>query len=223
MKAFEFPEPKNHKAFPVAAPGIPMIGAAAFATLIFALLDWTWLAALGLLATFFIAWFFRDPDRAVPVVEKGFVSPADGRVLFVKKVDDPVYYNGSCLKISIFMSVFNVHVNRTPVSGAVTDVTYWPGKFFSANLDKASSDNERNAVYMTASTGERICFVQVAGLVARRIICRVTKGDTLDRGMRFGMICFGSRLDVYVPEESIVSVKKGDRVKAGETLLGYFK
>jgi len=125
------------------------------------------------------------------------------------------------LKVSIFMSVFNVHVNRMPDSGRVTDIVYHPGKFFSANLDKASRDNERNAVSLEISRGRKLIVVQVAGLIARRIICRIRKGDLLRRGERFGLICFGSRLDVYFPPDTVPAVAPGDKVLAGKSILGH--
>ncbi|MEE9567150.1 MAG: phosphatidylserine decarboxylase, partial [Desulfobacteria bacterium] len=125
------------------------------------------------------------------------------------------------LKVSIFMSVFNVHVNRMPDSGRVTDVIYYPGKFFSANLDKASRNNERNAVSVEISGGRKLIVVQVAGLIARRIICKIRKGDLLRRGERFGLICFGSRLDVYLPADTVPAVSAGDKVLAGNSILGH--
>ena len=136
-------------------------------------------------------------------------------------VDNSRFFEGTCTKTSIFMSVFNVHVNRVPHEGVVKKISYYPGKFFLANLDKASLENEHNAVYLETIDGEKICVVQVAGLIARRIICKVQEGDRVYRGQRFGMICFGSRLDVYLPTDSKLNVVVGDRVKAGISVLGY--
>ncbi len=223
MKEFVWSDPPGQTAFPVAKAGYPFIFAAAFATAVFALLGLVVPALFGLLATICICCFFRDPDRVTPNIEDAVVSPADGKVVFVDKVSHNPYIEGPALKISVFMTVFNVHVNRVPFGGTVTDVVYRPGKFFSANLDKASDDNERNAVIVDTERGSRICFVQIAGLVARRIICPVTAGDALVKGQRFGMICFGSRLDVYLPTDASPGVQIGDKVRAGTSILGYLK
>lgn len=196
------------------------MGIAAFATAVFALLGMTFPALTGLAATFFIGYFFRDPDRVVPDREGVVVSPADGKVIIVETVAKGRFCTESCLKVSIFMSIFNVHVNRIPFAGEIARVAYFPGKFFSANLDKASADNEHNAVFLKTDKGRDICFVQIAGLVARRILCHVQEGQKVNRGQRFGLICFGSRLDVYLPADTDISVRVGDRVKAGTTVLG---
>ena len=219
MNSYIQPEPRSHSAFPIAKAGYPFIAAAGFTTAVFALLQLTVLALLGLLTTFFIVYFFRDPDRLIPR-ESGVVSPADGKVIKVTDVDETPYYEGACKKVSIFMSIFNVHVNRIPHGGEITRIAYHPGKFFAANLDKASSDNEHNAVIVKTPDGKMISTVQVAGLVARRIICTVQKGDTVIRGQRFGMICFGSRLDVYLPPDFVSEITTGSTVKAGTTILG---
>lgn len=221
MEEFVWPDPPGQTAFPVAKAGYPFIFTAAFSTAVFALLGLVGPALLGLFATLCICGFFRDPDRVVPNVENGVVSPADGKVIFVGAVDENPYLEGKALKISVFMTVFNVHVNRVPFAGKILHVAYHPGKFFSANLDKASDDNERNAVLLETGPGERLCFVQIAGLIARRIICHVKPGDTVRRGQRFGLICFGSRLDVYLPAGAAPCVKVGDKVRAGASLLGH--
>ncbi len=213
-------EPTSRYAFPIAKAGLPFVGIAAFATAVFALLGMAFLALTGLAATFFICYFFRDPDRAIPDRDAAVVSPADGKVVKVETVEKGRFCNASCLKISIFMSIFNVHVNRVPLNGEIARVSYFPGKFFSANLDKASSDNEHNAVFLKTDQGREICFVQIAGLVARRIICYVQEGQKVNRGQRFGLICFGSRLDVYLPVDTDIAVSVGDRVSAGTTVLG---
>jgi phosphatidylserine decarboxylase len=221
MDKFSLPESPGRFAFPVASAGYPLIFAAAFATGVLALLQLRALALLGLAATFFIAYFFRDPDRAVPVSDGAVISPADGRVVIAGKVDNTLFYDGSCQKVSIFMSVFNVHVNRIPHEGQVEKIEYHPGKFVNASRDKASEDNERNAVFVITEKGRRYCVVQIAGLIARRIICHIQAGDTVHRGRRFGMICFGSRLDVYLPADATINVAVGDRVKAGTSIVGY--
>jgi len=220
MDKFSWTDPPSHTAFPVASAGYPFIFAAAFTTAVFALLGLTVLALIGLVVIFFICYFFRDPDRVIPNHSGGVVSPADGKVILAGPVENSPFYEGTCLKISIFMTIFNVHVNRIPHEGQIKAVSYHPGKFFSANLDKASKDNEHNAVFMETDQGRQICFVQIAGLIARRIICKVHKGDKMVRGQRFGIICFGSRLDVYLPHDTKLKVGVGDRVKAGTSVLG---
>ena len=220
MQRFTWPDPPQQTAFPIARPGWPFIAAAAFATAVFALLGMKIMAVLMLTVAACICGFFRDPDRVVPRVEGGVVSPADGRIIVCEKVADSGFYDGECLKISIFMSVFNVHVNRMVVDGRVSDVAYHPGKFFSANLDKASRENEHNALFVEASSGRRFVVVQIAGLIARRIVCGVQPGDELKRGQRFGLICFGSRLDVYLPPDARAEVQIGQKVRAGTSLLG---
>jgi len=220
MNKYSCPDPASQSAFPIARPGYSFIGAAAFTTFVFALLGLIIPALLGLAATFFIIYFFRDPDRTVPNGGGLVVSPADGKVVAAGTVENSTYYKGTCLKISVFMSVFNVHVNRMPCKGKVKKIIYNPGKFISANLDKASKENEQNAVYLETEEGKEICTVQIAGLIARRIICKVQESDEVNRGQRFGMICFGSRLDVYLPKDSKLNVAVGDIVKAGTTVLG---
>lgn len=169
--------------------------------------------------TTFVCWFFRDPDRIIPADASCIVSPADGKVIFADIVDNGPLGSDPCYKISIFMTVFNVHVNRMPCSGRVTKIMYYPGKFFSANLDKASDENEHNAVFVSTISEKNICVVQIAGLVARRIICNIDEGDEVERGQRYGMICFGSRLDVYLPMETHIMVAPGDKVRAGAAIL----
>jgi phosphatidylserine decarboxylase len=220
MKPSNWPDPPSQTAFPVAKAGYPFIFASAFATAVFALLGISWLAVLGLVVTGFICFFFRDPDRLVPGGDGMIVSPADGKVIKVEPVAQTPYFEGACTRVSVFMSVFNVHVNRSPYEGTIRSVDYHPGKFFSANLDKASKDNEHNALMLESQSGKRIGFVQIAGLVARRIICAVQPGDSLKRGQRFGLICFGSRLDIYLPTETEIKVSVGDKVQAGSTILG---
>jgi phosphatidylserine decarboxylase len=220
MESYEWPQPPAESAFPVAKPGWPLIFGAAFATLVLALLDLTPAALLGLAGTFFLAAFFRDPDRTVPMAANLVVSPADGRVVTAETVAETDYLDGPCLKISVFMTVFNVHVNRIPHEGTVRRVAYHPGKFLSAHLDKASRENEHNAVFVETPDGRKLCVVQVAGLVARRILCGAREGDVVSRGQRFGMICLGSRLDIYLPPDTTPAVAVGDRVRAGTSVIG---
>lgn len=171
-----------------------------------------WLIAL------FILQFFRDPPRVIPQQPNVVVSPADGRIVVVEKTQDP-YAGREALKISVFMNVFNVHSNRSPVDGKIEKIEYFPGKFVNADLDKASVENKRNAMVMTAANGETITCVQVAGLIARRILCYVKVGNILTRGQRYGFIRFGSRVDVYLPLTATPKVAVGDKVAATETIL----
>ena len=221
MGFFSWSDPPSRTAFSIAKAGYPYIAASAFATAIFALIDFDRLALLGLLTTFFICYFFRDPDRVVPNAKGAIVSPADGKIIVAQTAEKGPFFEDRCVKISIFMSVFNVHVNRIPFGGKIKKVRYFPGKFFAANLDKASKANEHNAVYLETGEGRQVCFVQIAGLIARRIICNVQAGDKVERGQRFGMICFGSRLDVYLPADTRLEIAVGNSVKAGTSILGY--
>jgi len=192
------------------------------ATIIFFLLGWGWLWKLTLLLAIFTGSFFRNPERYPPFREGTVVSPADGRILSVTQVDGPELSGmDECTKVSIFMSVFNVHVNRSPAAGRVLEIHYKPGKFFSANLDKAAEENERNLVVMEDEQGRRLAFVQIAGLIARRIVCFVSPDDTLEKGERFGLIRFGSRVDLYLPTQTEIDISVGQHVKGGETIIGY--
>lgn len=175
------------------------------------------------LLTVFVLWFFRNPERVAPHDPLAVISPADGKVIVAEEINEDRYLKERALKISIFMNVFNVHVNRAPYTGKVADVVYNKGRFISANLDKASLDNEQNAVIIDIGNGKRIMFVQIAGLIARRIVCYLKPGDSVEKGRRFGLIRFGSRLDVYLPLSSALRVKIGDKVKAGESILGRLK
>ncbi len=170
------------------------------------------------LAAAFVLQFFRDPARSIPQGAGLVLCPADGRVLLVGAARDP-FLNRDSLKISVFMNVFNVHSNRSPVDGKVQTVTYAAGSFLNAALDKSSAENERNALHLKVDTGEDVTCVQIAGLVARRILCYVKAGDRLARGERFGFIRFGSRVDVYLPPGSRPRVAIGDKVKAAATVL----
>ena len=220
MSNFIWSDVLSDSAFPLASAGYPFIFASVFTTAVFALLGLIALSLIGLSVTFFICYFFRDPDRVIPNYAGCVVSPADGKVISASLVDNSRFYEGSCMKISIFMSIFNVHVNRIPHEGQVKKIHYFPGKFFSANLDKASSHNEHNAIFIETERKKNICTVQIAGLIARRIICKLHEDDIVIRGQRFGLICFGSRLDVYLPPEVNLKVAVGDKVKAGTSILG---
>lgn len=211
----------NHYPHPVIArEGWPFLGIAVVAALIAThfLGGWSW--PFWVIAIFVLQ-FFRDPPRTIPQDANAVLSPADGRIVVVEKAHDP-YANREALKISVFMNVFNVHSNRSPVDGRIDKVEYFPGKFVNADLDKASTENERNAVVMTAANGQTITFVQVAGLIARRILCYVNAGDALARGQRYGFIRFGSRVDVYLPLTARPRVTVGEKVSATETILAEF-
>ncbi len=169
----------------------------------------------------FVLQFFRDPHRAIPQEENLVVSPADGKVIFAGQAHDP-YLDRECFKLSVFMNVFSVHSNRAPVAGEVKKVDYYAGEFVNAALDKASDKNERNAIVITDEAGRDITSVQVAGLVARRILCYAKAGDQLQRGQRYGFIRFGSRVDLYLPLDFSMKVSIGDNVSSGSTVLGEF-
>jgi phosphatidylserine decarboxylase len=202
----------------LAREGWPYIAAAiALAIILWAFVSFAWSIPVWLIAIFIIQ-FFRDPPRAIPQQANAVLSPADGRVVKVDKALDP-YTERDALLISVFMNVFNVHSNRVPVDGVVERIEYTKGKFVNADLDKASTGNERNAIVLKLANGERITVVQVAGLIARRILCYTKAGQRLARGERYGFIRFGSRVDVYLPLSAKPKVAVGDVVKATSTIL----
>ena len=204
----------------IAREGWPFLGLAfAFAALV-TYFSAVWSIPFWIIALFVLQ-FFRDPARVIPQHPNAVLSPADGRIVVVEKTQDP-YANREALKISVFMNVFNVHSNRAPVDGKIQNVQYFPGKFVNADLDKASIENERNALTITAANGQTVTCVQVAGLIARRILCYVKSGETLTRGQRYGFIRFGSRVDVYLPLTATPKVAVGDTVSATETILAEF-
>ena len=207
---------------PVALEGTPFIAFAAFATLIAALLHNEAATLAALAVTAFVLYFFRDPSRVVPDDPSTLVSPADGQIILIEQVVDDRYLQTSVQKISIFMNVFDVHVNRTPFAGVVEKIVYSPGRFYSADSPRAALENETCAVVLDGGQGRRMAFVQMAGLIARRIVCWAEKGDLLVKGSRFGLIRFGSRVDLYLPMDLRLEIKKGQRVKAGQTILGRF-
>ncbi len=202
----------------IAREGWPFVAVSLAAAL---LVGWgaglAWSAPLWLVAIFVVQ-FFRDPPRAVPAQANAVLAPADGRIVKVEDTRDP-YTDRDTLLISVFMNVFNVHSNRSPVDAIVQRVEYSAGKFINADLDKASTENERNAMVLQLDLGERITVVQVAGLIARRILCYVKAGDRLARGQRYGFIRFGSRVDVYLPRGARPRVAVGDKVYATTTIL----
>ncbi|MBS1169695.1 MAG: phosphatidylserine decarboxylase [Burkholderiaceae bacterium] len=204
----------------IAREGWPFLGIAVVLAVAATWFCGWWSVPLWIIALFVLQ-FFRDPPRVVPFNPKAVLSPADGRIVVVEKAQDE-FTGREALKISVFMNVFNVHSNRFPVDGKVESVQYFPGKFVNADLDKASTENERNAVAINASNGESVTCVQVAGLIARRILCYVQPGDSLKRGQRYGFIRFGSRVDVYLPLTATPKVAVGDKVRATETILAEF-
>ncbi len=202
----------------IAREGWPFVAmAVAMAVAVTVAAGWGWSVAFWLIALFMLQ-FFRDPQRTIPSDPKAVLSPADGRIVMVERAEDP-YLKREALKFSVFMNVFNVHSNRSPVDGKIERVQYFPGKFVNADLDKASLENERNAVVLNTTDGQTVTFVQVAGLIARRILCYVKAGDQLTRGQRYGFIRFGSRVDVYLPLTATVKVAIGDKVSATTTIL----
>ncbi len=189
-----------------------------FTTLLFWYLGGFWIALPFILISIFIIQFFRDPKREIPSEANVVLAPADGRVICIEKSHDE-YQNIEALKISIFMNVFNVHSNRSPVDGEVTFLRYNPGKFINADFDKASTENERNGIVIKLASGKTISVVQVAGLIARRILCYTNVGKILTRGERYGFIRFGSRVDVYLPLDAKALVSIGQKVSASETII----
>lgn len=206
----------------IAREGWPFVLIALAAALGVGFLAGWWWSIPVWLAALFVLQFFRDPPRDVPEDAGAVLSAADGRVVEVSRAQDP-YVRREAIKVSVFMNVFNVHSNRSPVDGVVKERWYFPGAFVNASLDKASLENERNALWLRTPEGGDVTCVQVAGLIARRILCYVGAGAELERGQRFGFIRFGSRVDHYLPLEAEVKVAIGDKVKAAETVLAWLK
>jgi len=206
---------------PIAAEGYPFIGLAGLATLVFAALGWAVAALAALVAAAFTAFFFRNPERHIPKEATAIVSPADGRIITIDPLPEGgELFNDEVVRVSIFMSIFNVHVNRIPLDGRVVETKYSRGGFRVASSRGASESNERLSMVIETPGGRRIEVVQVAGIVARRIVSYARPGDQCARGERFGLIRFGSRLDVYLPADVSVRARIGDRVRSGETILG---
>jgi phosphatidylserine decarboxylase len=202
----------------LAREGWPYIGASVVAAILVAVFfGVAWSLPFWLIAIFIIQ-FFRDPPREIPAQSNAVLSPADGRVVRVQKTVDP-YTQAEALLVSVFMNVFNVHSNRSPVDGTIERIDYQAGTFVNADLDKASTENERNALVVKLPDGQRISVVQVAGLIARRILCYVKPGEVLARGQRYGFIRFGSRVDVYLPLSATPKVAVGDKVYATSTVI----
>lgn len=202
----------------LAPEGWPFVAAFVVLTAVVFFFFGRWPALLPLVLTLFMVYFFRDPDRT-PASLEGYLAPADGRVIVVKETFEGTHLKKDALMISIFMSPFNVHVNRAPCKGSVAGVFHTPGKFSAAYKDEASIHNENTVMLLKCGQDDTLLVRQVAGFVARRTVCRVKPGDSLERGQRYGMIKFSSRLDVYLPKGTVPAVKLGDRVKAGETVI----
>jgi len=202
----------------IAREGWPFLTIAIVVAFALSLTSLWLLAALAWLVVLFILQFFRDPPRAIPQQANAVLSPADGRIVSVGNARDP-YLGRDALKVSVFMNVFNAHSNRSPVDGVVVNTWYHEGSFVNASLDKASIDNERNALHLQTASGVDVTCVQVAGLIARRILCYVKTGERLKRGQRYGFIRFGSRVDVYLPPNAAPRAAVGDRVYATESIL----
>ena len=212
---------KNY-GIPVASEGWPFIIPLAIVTALLFAFGWKNTAYVSLVLTLFVLFFFRDPERTVPEGKDVAVSPADGRVIVIKDIYEPMYLKQDVKQISIFLSVFNVHVNRSPVGGTVELVKYNPGKFHVASVDKASLDNEQTA--MVIDDGKhKILVKQIAGLIARRIVCYAKPGDAIKTGERYGLIRFGSRVDIFLPKDTELKVKLGDRIKGARDIIGVLK
>ena len=207
---------KSH--FHIRPEGLNIISLTVLATLVFSLLGWAIFSIIGLVAFFFALNFFRDPERVTPDAPGVAVAPADGRVVKVETMPDP-FTGEQRTAICIFMNVFNVHVNRFPLTGTVRDISYHPGKFVNASLDKASLDNERCALHFEDEDSRTWTMVQIAGLLARRIVCYAETGDKLSRGQRFGLIKLGSRVDLYLPQGYESTVIVGDKTIAGQSII----
>ena len=209
----------NHNGY-IAGEGFPFIIPLGIATLLAFLAGFKGISLVMLAVTLFVVWFFRNPQRNTPEKDGLVISPADGRVIRIEETTSDEQPGRTFQKISIFMNVFNVHVNRIPCSGKVRFVRYREGKFLSANMDKASALNERNTVLLQTADGREIMTIQIAGLIARRIVCWLKEGMQVTRGERFGLIRFGSRVEVFLPLGSTILVRVGEKVRAGETPIG---
>jgi phosphatidylserine decarboxylase len=207
--------------WPIAKEGFLFLIPSALLTIFLAAIGWKILTLLGILFTLFIAFFFRNPKRKIPSLQNIILSPADGRIIHVGECEEDRFLKERVLKVSIFMSLFNVHINRAPASGKIIERSYYPGQFFVANAEKSSLLNEQNAFILETEDRLKIVLIQIAGFVARRIVCYAKAGDTLRMGEIFGMIRFGSRIDLYLPTEVKPVVRVGQHVKGGESIIGY--
>ncbi|NOS77213.1 MAG: phosphatidylserine decarboxylase family protein [Nitrospira sp.] len=205
---------------PFAKEGFPFIGAAAGVTLFTGWLGWTPVAVVAVGLTLFVSWFFRNPARVIPEGPGLIVAPGDGKVIAIEEEFEPRYLKERSLRVTIFLNVFDVHINRIPCEGVIEDVQYQPGLFLVASKPEATIKNEQNALMIKAASGAKVLCVQVAGLIARRIVCWVSPKERAKLGERFGLIRFGSRMDTFLPIGTKLRVAVGDRVKGGSTILG---
>ena len=207
--------------WPIAKEGLPFLIPVVLLTVILGIMGWRVWMSLGILFSLFLAYFFRNPKRRIPNLQNVILSPADGRIVHVGECDEDRFLKEKTLKVSIFMSLFDVHLNRTPISGKVVERNYLPGRFHMANVEKSSLLNEQNAMLLESEDRFKILLVQIAGFVARRIVCYAKAGDLLRKGEIFGLIRFGSRVDLYLPPEVKSIVRVGQHVKGGESIIGY--
>ena len=207
--------------WPIAKEGLPFLIPSALLTIFFEGVGWKVLTVLGVLLTLFIIFFFRNPKRKIPALQNIILSPADGKIIHVGECEEDRFLKEKALKVSIFMSLFDVHINRAPTSGKVLERSYHPGQFLLANAEKSSLLNEQNAFVLETEDRLKILLIQIAGFLARRIVCYAKAGDNLRMGQIFGMIRFGSRIDLYLPPEVKPIVRPGQRVKGGESIIGY--
>ncbi|TLY38460.1 MAG: phosphatidylserine decarboxylase family protein [Nitrospirae bacterium] len=210
------------RSWPVAREGVPILAATTAAGVATIALGWWAMTAVVGLVTLFTAWFFRNPARHIPEGDNLIVSPGDGRVLTVVQEQEPRYLKERAVRVSIFLNPLNVHINRTPCAGKVSAIGHFPGKFMVASRAGATLENEQTAVLIETEDGHRVLCVQVAGYVARRIICWLTEGERVARGERYGLIQFGSRMDLYLPVTTHLKVRPGDHVCGGESVIGVF-
>jgi len=210
---------QNH--WPIAIEGLPFLIPMVLLTVLLGILGWKVWMSLGILFSLFIAYFFRNPKREIPNLQNIVLSPADGRVIHVGECEEDRFLKEKALKVSIFMSLFDVHLNRAPVSGKVLERNYLPGQFLVASVEKSSLLNEQNAMILETEDRFKILLIQIAGFVARRIVCYAKAGDLLRKGEIFGLIRFGSRVDLYLPPEVKPIVRVGQHVKGGESIIGY--
>ena len=204
----------------IAREGFPLILTAGLLALLAFFFGWALIGGLLALVTAAISAFFRDPERNIPPGDNLIVAPADGRVVAIAAAPAAGMFSGAATRVSIFLSPLDVHINRVPVRGKITEIRYQSGKFLAAYKDGASERNEQNALKIIDAAGRSFGVVQIAGVLARRIVCRVKQGDDVERGDRFGLIMFGSRTDAYLPKDCSVAVVEGQRVKGGETIIG---
>ena len=208
------------RGWPIAREGLPFLAAAVAPGIVAWALGWTVAGSLFGAVVLFTGWFFRNPPRRVPDGPKLVVSPGDGRVLAVVEEDEPRFLKGRAVRVSVFLSPLDVHINRTPCAGLVKAVSYSPGRFLVASRPDATLANEQVAALFETDGGQRVLCVQVAGYVARRIVCWLTEGERVARGERYGLIRFGSRMDLYLPRETEMRIKTGDKVTGGESIIG---